>query len=185
MREGIDPKTRLVDGNATFRRTTDPTVLRRLSKSHEPFVAILTCSDARIEPTKVFSLSLGDAFVVRTAGNTATDPCVIGSLEYAVKHLQVKALLVLGHTGCGTIKATYDCCELSNLECVLREIESAKSRLGVSESKDPTAVAVINVRMQLRKIIDTSLIIREAVTQDRLEVFGAVLNIENGAVEFV
>jgi carbonic anhydrase len=185
LREDIDPKTRLVDGNATFRRVTDPAVLSHLSKSHEPFVAILTCSDARIDPAKVFSLSLGDAFVVRTAGNTATDQCVVGSLEYAVKHLRVKALLVLGHTGCGVIKATYDCCEPGNLEGVLREIESAKSRLEVSESKDPTAVAVTNVRMVLRKLSDTSVIIRDAVAQDGLEMFGAVLDIEDGTVEFI
>jgi carbonic anhydrase len=185
MREDIDPKTRLVDGNATFRRVTDPTVLSHLSKSHEPFVAILTCSDARIDPAKVFSLSLGDAFVVRTAGNTATDQCVVGSLEYAVSELHVTALLVLGHTGCGAIKATYDCCEQGNLEGVFREIESAKSRLGVSESKDPTAVAASNVRMVLRKLVDTSVTIRDAVAQDRLEMLGAVLDIGNGNVEFI
>ncbi len=185
MREDIDPKKRLEDGNATFRRITDPTVLSCVSKSHEPFVAILTCSDARIDPAKTFSLSLGDAFIVRTAGNTATDQCVIGSLEYAVKHLRVNALLVLGHTGCGAIEATYDCCDLGNLEGVLREIESAKSKLGVAESKDTTAVAASNVRLVLRKLLDTSTIIRDAVTQEKLEIFGAVLNIEDGTVEFI
>jgi carbonic anhydrase len=101
MRENLDPKARLVDGNAAFRRMTDSAFLARLIESHEPFIAILTCSDARVDPAKAFNLSLGDAFVVRTAGNTASDPCVIGSLEYAVDCLEVKALLVLGHTDCG------------------------------------------------------------------------------------
>jgi carbonic anhydrase len=185
MRENLDSKTRLADGNAMFRRVTDPALLSRLSKSHEPFIAILTCSDARVDPAKVFNLSLGDAFVVRTAGNTATDPSVIGSLEYAVDCLEVKALLVLGHTECGAIKASYECADPGSLDGVLRDIESAKSKLGCAEAKDSNLVAECNVRLQLRKLEDTSTIIRDAVARERLMLYGAVLDIETGAVRFI
>ncbi len=185
MRENLDPKTRLLDGNATYRRTTDPVLLDRLSKSHEPFIAILACSDARVDPAKVFSLSMGDAFVVRTAGNTASDPCVIGSLEYAVRCLEVKALLVLGHSDCGAIKATYECESPGNLEGALKDIECAKARLSCAEAKNTTLVAEGNVRLQLRKLEDTSPVIREAVAKGVLVMYGAVLDIGSGAVRFI
>ncbi|HIH01413.1 TPA: carbonic anhydrase [Thermoplasmata archaeon] len=185
MRENLDSKTRLMDGNAMFRRTTDPSLLARLSKAHEPFIAILTCSDARVDPAKVFNLSLGDAFVVRAAGNTATDPSVIGSLEYAVDCLEVKALLVLGHTECGAIKASYECVEPGNLDGVLRDVESAKSKLDPTEARDPGLVAESNVRLQLRKLEDTSTIIRDAVARGKLTMYGAVLDIGTGAVRFI
>ena len=185
MRENLDSKTRLMDGNAMFRRLTDSALLARLSKSHEPFIAILTCSDARVDPAKAFNLSLGDAFVVRTAGNTVTDPSVIGSLEYAVDCLEVKAIMVLGHTECGAIKSSYECTEPGNLDGVLRDIESAKSKLSCAESKDPALVAESNVRMQLRKLEDTSTIIRDAVARGKLTMYGAVLDIGTGAVRFI
>jgi carbonic anhydrase len=79
----MDQKKRLVDGNATFRKTSDPAFLAELSKGQQPFVAILTCSDSRVVPERIFNLNLGDAFVVRVAGNSVADPGALGSLEYA------------------------------------------------------------------------------------------------------
>ena len=185
MREALDPRTRLTDGNETFRKTIDPAILSRLTESHEPFYAILTCSDARVDPSKVFSLSIGDAFVVRTAGNTVCDPSVIGSLEYAVKCLSVKAVVVLGHSDCGIIKGSFECPEPSNLDVVLREIECAKSKLGGEEAKEADAVAICNVRVQVRKLEDISPVIRKAVSQGTLEIIGAVLDLRTGIVRFV
>jgi carbonic anhydrase len=185
MRENLDPKARLVDGNAAFRRMTDSAFLARLIESHEPFIAILTCSDARVDPAKAFNLSLGDAFVVRTAGNTASDPCVIGSLEYAVDCLEVKALLVLGHTDCGAVKASYECVDAGALEGVRRDIECAKSRLDCAEAKDSSLVAESNVRLQLRKLEDTSAVIRDAVALGKLTMYGAILDIGTGMVKFI
>ena len=185
MREGLDARKRLEDGNATFRRATDPRILSRLAESHEPFCAILTCSDARVDPAKVFSLSMGDAFVVRTAGNTAGDPSVIGSLEYAVECLKVKALIVLGHSDCGVIKASYESRETGYLDAVLREVECAKSKLSNDDARNADAVAVSNVRMQLRKLEDLSPLIRDAVSSGDLEIIGAVLDFRTGTVKFV
>ncbi len=181
----MDPKTRLTDGNAMFRRMTDPEQLSCLSKAHEPFIAILTCSDARVDPAKVFNLSLGDAFVVRVAGNTVSDPGVLGSLEYAVDCLEVGALLVLGHTECGAIRETYECADHGNLEETLKNIECAKSRLGSADAKNHALVAESNIRLQLRRLEDTSTVIRDAMTRGKLEMFGAVLDVGTGAVKFI
>lgn len=185
MRSDVDPKTRLADGNAMFRRTMDPSLLSRLAETHEPFVAILTCSDARVDPVKVFNLSLGDAFVVRTAGNTVTDPTVLGSLEYAVECLEVKAIVVLGHSDCGAVRAVYGCRDPCSLDRALDEIECAKSKLDESRARDPVAVAESNVRMQLRRLEDNSTVVRDAVAKGRLELIGAMLDLGTGTVRFI
>ncbi len=66
---------------------------------------MLSCADSRVPVELVFDQSIGHIFVVRVAGNIAT-PDTIGSLEYGAAVLGVKALLVLGHTNCGAVKAT-------------------------------------------------------------------------------
>jgi len=181
----IEGKKRLVDGNAMFRKNVDPTVLSRLARKHEPFVAVLGCSDSRVPPSKIFNLSLGDAFVVRVAGNSACDPSVMGSLEYAVKHLKVKVLVVLGHTGCGAVKVAMECSDLDNLEGVLGDIDEARSKVKGGSPSDMDAIAEMNVRLQLRRVIDGSKIIADAVRDGELEVYGVMYDLASGKIRFI
>lgn len=75
-----------------------------LSKAQHPFACVLACADSRVPPEMVFDTGLGDLFVVRVAGNIVDD-AVLGSLEYAVEHLHVPLIVVLGHSGCGAVTA--------------------------------------------------------------------------------
>ena len=76
----------------------------RTAKKQEPFAAVLACADSRVPVELVFDQTIGQLFVARVAGNIVT-PEIIASLEYGVAVLGVKALLVLGHTDCGALKA--------------------------------------------------------------------------------
>ncbi len=76
----------------------------RTVDKQEPFAAVLACADSRVPVELVFDQSIGHIFVARVAGNFVT-PEIIGSLEYGVAVLGVRALLVLGHSGCGAVKA--------------------------------------------------------------------------------
>jgi carbonic anhydrase len=185
MNATMDQKQRLVDGNSLFKKTVDPVLLDRLAKKQEPFVAILTCSDSRVSPVKIFNLSLGDAFVVRVAGNCASDPSVLGSLEYAVEHLHVGALLVLGHTGCGAVRAVIDGSGNENLRSVVRDIERARTKVSMDQINNQNAIAESNVRLQLRLIDDNSRIIHDAVSDGKLALYGAMYDMETGLVRFV
>merc|ERR1712127_301907 len=69
-----------------------------------PSTAILSCSDSRVPIEIVFDQGLGDLFVIRVAGN-CLDTASTASLQYAVHHLKVKLLIVMGHEGCGAVKA--------------------------------------------------------------------------------
>ena len=68
-----------------------------------PFAAVVGCSDSRVPVELVFDQGIGDIFVIRTAGNNVNSEMVMGSVDYAIEHLGVKVLLVLGHGSCGGV----------------------------------------------------------------------------------
>ncbi|HET9139455.1 carbonic anhydrase [Actinophytocola sp.] len=77
-----------------------------LAEQH-PIACVLSCADSRVGPELVFDQGLGDLFTVRTAG-AVIDDAVAGSVEYAVLHLRVPLVVVLGHSGCGAVRAAID-----------------------------------------------------------------------------
>lgn len=77
---------------------------RKLAKKQNPWAIVLTCADSRVSPELVFDCGIGELFVVRVAGNIA-NACTIASIDYAVKVLEVKLIVVLGHQNCGAVKA--------------------------------------------------------------------------------
>lgn len=105
--------TRLKEGNMRFAKAEvssgKPTAARRRETvlSQAPFAAIVGCSDSRTAPEILFDQNLGDLFVVRTAGQVV-DTYALGSLEYAVEHLGVRLIVVLGHERCGALQAAVD-----------------------------------------------------------------------------
>merc|ERR1719343_428784 len=78
---------------------------RALISKQFPSVAVLGCSDSRVPVEIVFDQGLGDMFVIRVAGN-CLDTATTASLQYAVHHLKVKVLIVMGHELCGAVKAS-------------------------------------------------------------------------------
>jgi len=176
----------LVDGNARFRATSDPAVLAKLSKGQQPFVAILTCSDSRVVPERIFNLHLGDAFVVRVAGNSVADPGALGSLEYAFEHLHVKSIVVLGHTGCGAVRAVVERQgrEPEGLKLILRDIERARYTLPTDQQSNVDLMAESNVKLQV-KSIEESRVLGHAIQEGRLGLNGAIYELPTGNVRFV
>ncbi len=110
--KGIEAGTylRLMEGNNRFAaghpRHPDesPEHRRKVAEGQKPFAVIVTCSDSRVSPELIFDQGIGDLFVIRTAGNLLSD-MELGSIEYAVEHLGVKTVLVMGHEKCGAISA--------------------------------------------------------------------------------
>ena len=108
--------TRLLEGNARFVRGKSTTINEsaerrtKIAQRQRPFATIFSCVDSRVPPELVFDRGLGDLFVIRTAGNVV-DSAVMGSLEYGAYELEIPLLLVLGHKGCGAVKATMETIE--------------------------------------------------------------------------
>lgn len=101
---------RLMEGNGRFTsgEVTHPNQnanrRQQTARTQSPFAIIVTCSDSRVVPEFIFDQGIGDLFVVRVAGNTV-DPLAIGSIEYAVAHLNSQLIVVMGHERCGAVSA--------------------------------------------------------------------------------
>ena len=109
-KDGAQALEWLLEGNRRFvdgRPRHDFASQRRrmmLTEGQHPFGVVLGCADSRVPPELIFDFGLGDLFVIRVAGNVVAND-EAGSIEYAIAHLDVPLLLVLGHEGCGAVTA--------------------------------------------------------------------------------
>ncbi|OZG61497.1 carbonate dehydratase [Bifidobacterium lemurum] len=105
--------SRMLQGNRRFAEGNpehpwqDRITRDSLTHGQHPDAAVIACADSRVPPEIIFDQGLGDLFTVRTAGEVLDD-AVIASLEYAIEQLHVSVLVVLGHEGCGAVKAAVD-----------------------------------------------------------------------------
>lgn len=181
----------LLEGNRRFMRgALEPksVVGRRvtLSKGQHPKIAILTCADSRLSPELLFDKNLGDLFVVRTAGNIA-DPIALGSLEYAVEHLHVKTLLVMGHEKCGAVAAAAsgEPMPTVNLTAIVNKISPCLKKVETTTDAAELAMrqVVANVYNSANAILEESPILKHAAETQELNVVKAVYHLESGEVK--
>ncbi len=144
----------------------------------EPFAAVLACADSRVPVELVFDQSIGRIFVTRVAGNIVTSE-IIASLEYSVAVLRVSALLVLGHTNCGAVKAAM------KAESVPGQISSLYPHLrpAVEQSAGNFEKAIeANARLQAELLRTSSTVIRDAVKAGTVKVAAGVYDLASGKV---
>src|SRR5271169_406510 len=122
--ELMEGNQRFVSGNTN--KVNVVPLRQSLVSGQTPKVVVLACSDSRVSPEILFDKSLGDLFVVRTAGNVA-DAIGVGSIEYAVEHLGSSVLVVLGHQACGAVTAACsgDKMPTANLQTMVDKISPA------------------------------------------------------------
>ena len=200
---GIPPaeaQALLIAGNARFvagerTRSTvtadDASERAALAGGQHPFAAILTCADSRLSPELIFDQTLGDLFVVRNAGNVA-EAIGEGSLEYAVEHLGVNLIVVMGHASCGAVKAVIG--GPANLPGHLVDIQGNMPGLfafaelqrqgGTTSNVVVQAAVERNADDQAGALIAESPVIRARVASHELAVVPAVYHLESGTVQF-
>lgn len=157
----------------------------KLVAGQSPKAIILSCSDSRVGPELIFDQSLGDIFVVRTAGNVA-DPVALGSIEYAVEHLHSPLLVVLGHQKCGAVSAACSGEKMpsSNLEAIVDKINPAVTRAKTHAKVDDLLESAIkeNVHQSAHDLLANSEILRLAAESGELSVVEAEYELDSGKV---
>jgi carbonic anhydrase len=147
----------------------------------EPFAAVLSCADSRVPVEIIFDQSIGHLFVARVAGNMVT-PEIMGSLEYGVAVLGVKAILVMGHTNCGAISAAVQAKEVPGQISVLYQ----HLMPGIRKAHGDVVQAVkLNAAFQARLVRESSTVIAKAVKEDGVRVVGGVYDLGTGRVTVV
>ena len=165
----------------------DQTIARRreVANGQHPFALVLTCADSRVSPEIYFDQGLGDLFVVRNAGNVIDDH-VIGSIEYAVEHLGVSLVLVIGHTKCGAVSAAVSGGHApGHIESIVKSIEPAV-HASASKAGDKVDNAVtLNACIMADCLRTSEPFLSAAVAKGTLRVLAAKYDIATGRVDLV
>ena len=159
-------------------------------QGQHPLAAVLTCSDSRVPVEIIFDQGIGDIFVVRVAGNVAaTDE--VASLEYAVDHLDTPLVVVLGHTRCDAVSAVVDDTKLPpNIAALVEPIKPAvaKAREANPEAAKGALLAAAikaNVWQAIEDLLQQSPIMREKVREGKIQVLGALYDLDTGQVQWL
>ncbi|RYZ30238.1 MAG: carbonic anhydrase [Chitinophagaceae bacterium] len=180
----------LVEGNKRFVNSlnTDHDHLEMINETREgqyPFAVILSCMDSRTSVELIFDQGLGDLFSIRVAGNIVNED-ILASIEYAVKYVGSKVLMVLGHTACGAINSAKKGVTDGHITDLLKRIQPAitKSLLDDKNYMFEDKVAYANVDNSLEEILSRSEIVRDMFAKGQIGIVGGVYNVENGKVDF-
>jgi carbonic anhydrase len=189
----------LKTGNKEFASNAVFTKQRQaLIQEQNPSYVVLSCSDSRTTPEYIFNQPLGNVFSVRTAGHVI-DNVAIDTIEYAITHFDVVNLIVMGHQNCGAVdgalkklkedkgKILNDYDDKDNYEnAVLRPIEKAiiEHEIDIHAHDALEKSTIANVRYVSDELQKRSLIIHNAIKNNKINLIGSVYSLQTGKVDF-
>jgi len=192
---------RLKEGNGRFASSKQRTQARAvhenlasLAEAQHPFATILGCSDSRVPAELIFDQGFGDLFVIRVAGNIVA-PSQVGSVEFASAQFGTNLVVVLGHSRCGAIAATYDYLRKpktgmsQNINSIVERIRPAMEPLMQTNLKDDADAMVkegvrANVRASANHLRHASPVLERLRDEIGLVIVGAEYSLETGIVDF-
>ena len=186
---------RLVAGNERFVRgearfpTVQKEILAALAKGQRPYATVLGCSDSRVPPELIFDAGFGELFIVRVAGNVIS-PEVMGTLQYAGVHLRTPLFVVLGHEGCGAVKAAlaarHGAQEPARIALLLDSILPGLRDLPPELAPDEEMRAAVeaNVRWSMHQLLETPEA-KARLVEGTMKLVGGVYELESGRVRFL
>ena len=186
----------LLDGVDEFTHHVFPgnrELFHSLAHSQAPHTLFITCADSRVSPEMITQAKPGDLFVCRNIGNIV--PAygemlggVSAVVEFAVLALNVKQIVLCGHTDCGAMKGLASGAEatanMPTVQAWLRNAEAARSVVktrGLGDDQIVQALVEENVRLQLTHL-RTHPAVAARVAQGQLELQGWVYDIGHGKV---
>ena len=179
---------KLKDGNKRFisdtseRKLQNSTHREMLAGGQAPFAVVLGCADSRVVPEFVFDTSLGEIFTVRVAGNVASISA-IASIEFAVTQLNVKVILIKGHSSCGAVTAAVSGKNHGqNLNQLFTHIIPAIEQ---TPGRNIDEIVKINAVLNAEELVNKSPMIANAVKSGQIKIFPTFYHLESGEVEFL
>lgn len=145
-----------------------------------PRATVLTCADSRVHTTAWDVTPENDDFVIRNIGNQVEN--AEGSVEYGIEHLRTPLLLVIGHTGCGAVKAAMgDISKLSApIQKELAHIHLPKPAAGKTPEGAWAEAVIANVNNQVETALKH---FGKDVQAGQLTVVGAVYDFRNDLLQ--
>jgi carbonic anhydrase len=195
----MKPPEFLIEGYRRFRTSDRPAKIKGLAKGQAPSVAVIACSDSRVHPAAIFDADPGEIFMIRNVANIVP-PCQTGSgyhgtsaaLEFAVKSLKIKYIIILGHSGCGGVQASLAKGENHPVGDFIGPwvelMSEARDKVyqehqGAPLAELQTHLEKANVRQSLDNL-ETYPFIQDAVKAGELTLLGAWFDIETGEIDW-
>lgn len=165
----------------------DKDYFKNLSDGQNPDILYIGCSDSRVTAEEMMGVEPGDAFVHRNIANMVpnTDLNSMSVIEYAVRHLEVKHVVICGHYYCGGVKAAMQPADLGILNPWLRNIRDVyrlhKKELQTIEDEEERykRLVELNVQEQCINVIKTP-VVQQAARKREIKVHGWVFDIHSG-----
>jgi len=174
---------RLLDGNRQYAKKSH-TLYECLKQKQTPEVALLTCSDSRVPPDLFDIQCLNYIFTTRNIGNQFINS--VGSVKYPILHLNTPLLIILGHTGCGAIKAALSDYRKDD-DAIQKEIVGLSNAITLAnqttnvqqindENRRLAIYAQINVDYQINELM-SDFRIKNKVLSEQLSIVGMIFDI--------
>jgi len=180
LREG---HRRFLDGHSLHPHSSRERMLE-VEGDQNPAAAVLGCADSRVPVELLFDTGFGDLFVVRNAGTMST-AAAIASLEYAVGHLGVTVIVVLGHEGCGAVAAAFN--HTMTLTPSLAQVvgQLRMELFGLGAEEDLEQACRHHTLNSARNLVDSSVLLTDRLRDGRLQVEAAYYNLHTTAIDWM
>ncbi len=187
---------RIVQGVQQFQENvfeTKESLFRRLGEGQSPHALFITCCDSRIDPNLLTQTEPGELFIHRNIGNQVppyfSSGGVRATLEYALKTLDIRDVIVCGHSKCGAMQGLLNPDSLREMPCVEHWLMHARAILPAIEQ----AAATLSPDEKLNLAIERNVLLQlehlqkypfvaEAISAGRLHLHGWIYFIESGQV---
>jgi len=169
-------------------RNTQLTRLADTAGAERPIATVLACADSRVPVERLFDRGIGDIFTIRVFGNLV-GPDTAGSIEYAVSELSTPVVVVLGHRGCGAIRAAANPSGIAGslrpmIDRIAPSVQEARASHGSGLAANDEAVR-LNVYAQIERLITQSPIVAQAARSGQVIVTGAIYDIATGQIDWL
>lgn len=170
------------------KQSTDKDFFEKLASDQNPDYLYIGCSDSRVTAEDMMGAAPGEVFIHRNIANlvVSIDLNVMSVINYAVRHLQVKHIIVCGHYNCGGVKAALTQADLGILNPWLRNIRDVyrmhKAELNAitDPQKQFDRLVELNVYEQCLNVIKTAVVQQQYIHSGYPVVHGWVMNIRSG-----
>ncbi|KAH8428209.1 carbonic anhydrase [Aspergillus melleus] len=165
-----------------------PDLFPTLAVGQHPEILWIGCSDSRCPETTLLGLKPGDVFVHRNIANVlhAGDLSSSAVIEYAVRHLRVKHVVLCGHTGCGGVAAAMGNKQLGILDPWLLPLRQIRQQnLSTLQSLTPDQAMLKLVELNVEegvKLLKQKSVVLDAIHERGLQVHGLIFDVASGVL---
>ena len=188
-----DDLTALFESNRRWAARTearDPGFFTRLAKQQNPKYMWIGCADSRVPANEITGLDPGEVFVHRNVANVVvhSDLNALSTVQFAVEHLKVEHIIVVGHYGCAGVRAALRGIRVGLADNWLRHVHDVRMRHRarldhLSPDRQEDILCEMNVIEQVGNVA-TSTVLQDAWARgQKVAVHGWVYGLQDGLLQ--